>query len=52
MTIVWVCSVDKAIGMGWYIVKNWIKDDAVYEHGPFNTMIEAQAYAKKHKINE
>jgi len=50
MTIVWVCSVDKTIGMGWYIVKNRIKDDAVYEHGPFNTMIEAQAYAKKHKI--
>ena len=51
MTIVWICSIDKAIGMGWYIVKNWTKDNAVYEHGPFNTMKEAQAYADKKKLN-
>ena len=43
--------------MGWYrqqrIVKNWIKDDAVYDHphGPFNTMTEAQAYAKKPRFD-
>ena len=49
MTIVWVSSVDKRIATGWYIVKNWTKGDAVYEHGPFNTMKEAQAYAKKRK---
>ena len=51
MSIVWISSIDKDKGMGWYIVKDWSSEKAIYKHGPFDTIEEAKAYAIKKKIN-
>jgi hypothetical protein len=50
MTYVWLGG-NKDRKHGWYIVENWISEEEIYKHGPFEKFEDALSFAKKKKLD-